>query len=123
MKKTIDTLHYKIRSRWLTFIQHKKQQRVRLKILSYYAQHPSPDTEIQEAVSYLSEHPLTTFYGTFQEKYHADDVPVFTDTTIGLPYVMAEGKKLYFKRSHHKRTVQLLYNALRIEQDPDAPHC
>lgn len=123
MKKIIDKLHYKIRSRWLTFIHHKKQQRVRLKILSYYAQHPSLDSEIQEAVTYLSEHALTTFYGTFQEKYHADDVPVFTDDSNGLPYVMAEGKKLFFKRSHNKRTVQLLYNALRIEQDKDAPHC
>ena len=123
MKKIIDKLHYKIRSRWLTFFHHKKQQRVRLKILSHYAQHPPRDTEIQEAVTFLSEHALTTFYGTFQEKYHADEVNVFTDASNGLPYVMAEEKKLFFKRSHNKRTVQLLYNALRIEQDKDAPHC
>jgi len=95
MKEIIDKLHYKIRSRWITFTHHKKQQRVRKKILLYYAQHPTQDKEIQEAVTYLSEHELTTFYGDFQEKYHADEISVFTDAAIGLPYVMVEGKSFF----------------------------
>jgi hypothetical protein len=123
MKKIMGKLRYKIRSRWKTYFHQKKQQKIRKRILSYYTQHAPENTEIQEAVGYLSEHPLTTFYGTFQEKYQADQIKVYTDTANGLPYVMAEGKKLFFKRSHNRRTVQLLYNTLRTEQDPDAPHC
>jgi len=95
MKKIMDKLRYKIRSRWKTYFHQKKQQKIRKRILSYYTQHAPENTEIQEAVGYLSEHPLTTFYGTFQEKYQADQIKVYTDTANGLPYVMAEGKSFF----------------------------
>lgn len=123
MKKTIEKLSYKTRSRWNAWFHRKKKQKIRRRILSHFAQYPPQDHELQEAVSYLSKHRLSTFYGTFQEKYHADQVIVHTDACNGLPFVMTEGKKLFFKRSFNKRTIQLLYNTLRVEQDKDAPHC
>ncbi len=92
-------------------------------MLDYYTQFPSGDDEISDAVDYLSTHPLTTFFGAFQEKYDAGEVEVFTDPSNGLPYVITDGKRLYFKRSQNRRTVQLMFNGLRIEQDAEAPHC
>lgn len=123
MKKIIEKLSYKTRSRWNAWFHQRKKQKIRRRILSHFAQHPPQDHELQEAVGYLSKHTLSTFYGTFQDKYHADQVIVHTDTSNGLPYVITEGKRLYFKRSFNKRTVQLLYNILCVEQDRDAPHC
>lgn len=123
MKKIIGILRYKVRSRWNQYLHKKKQQRIKRMILHHYEQHPPQETEIREALSYLSQNRLTTFFGTFQEKQNPNQIEVFTDKTTGLPYVLEEGKKLFFKRSHNKRTVQLLYHALRVEQDSEAPHC
>ena len=92
-------------------------------ILGHFSRFPTDDTEINEAVSYLSTHPLTTFYGSFQEKYHPEEIEVLLDLSNGLPYVITDGKRLYFKRSHNSRTVQLIFNGLRVEQDQHAPHC
>lgn len=123
MKKIIAKFHYKARSRWRSYFHQRKQRRTRGMILHHYQQHPPHDREIREAVNYLSGHPLTTFYGTFQEKYDAGEVDVFIDASNGLPYVLTEGKKLFFKRSINSLTVKLLYNALRVEQDSESPHC
>lgn len=119
----ISKLSYKIESRWRAYLHTKKQKLFRKKVLDYHAQNPSDDIEIKQAVSYLSTHPLTNFYGKFQEKYNADDISVFTDSANGLPYIVENQKKLYFKRSQNKRTVQLMFNGLRMEQDEFSPHC
>lgn len=123
MNKIIDKLTYKILSRWKYYIRTKEKKKARNKILTYYSQTPSNSKEISDAVQYISSHPLTTFFGVFQEKYLADKVKVYTDHTNGLPYVITDSKKLYFKRSHNKRTVQLMFNSLIIEQDDHSPHC
>ncbi len=95
MKKIIAKLHYKLRSDGEVTFTKENQRRTKGMILHHYQQHPSQDHEIREAVNYLSGHPLTTFYGTFQEKYDAEEVDVFIDASNGLPYVLAEGKKLF----------------------------
>ncbi|MDD2513462.1 MAG: FkbM family methyltransferase [Proteiniphilum sp.] len=123
MNQLTETLRYKLRSRRNAFLQGRKHKEVRKRVLEHYRSHPPTDPDTQKAVEYLRQHPLTTFYGAFQEKYRSRDVEVYRDTTLGLPYVVTEGKRLYFKRSHNKRTVQLLFTMLRIEQDGESPHC
>lgn len=123
MKRIYGKLCYKISARRRSWLHARKQKRVRRMILRHYNHHPPRDQEIAEAVTYLSTHPLTTFYGTFQERYDASDVEVLTDPQNGLPYVITEGGKLYFKRSLNNYTIQLLFNNLRVEQDRHAPHC
>ncbi|NLY25878.1 MAG: methyltransferase [Bacteroidales bacterium] len=123
MNRMTNTLIYKVRSRLREHLHTMKKKKVRKKMLDYYTQFPSGDDEISDAVDYLSTHPLTTFFGAFQEKYDAGEVEVFTDPSNGLPYVITDGKRLYFKRSQNRRTVQLMFNGLRIEQDAEAPHC
>lgn len=123
MNKTIEKLMYKVRSRWKNYLHTKNKKKARKKILTHYNQSPSGDKEIIAAVDYLSTHPLTTFYGDFQKKYISEEVKVQVDPSNNLPYVITDGKKLYFKRSQNLRTVQILFNSLRIEQDDHAPHC
>lgn len=123
MNKTIDTLIYKVRSRWKDYLHTKKKKKARKRILAHFSRFPSGDDEISDVVDYLSSHPLTTFFGAFQEKYIAEEVEVIADPANGLPYVITDGKRLYFKRSQNRRTVQLMFNSLRIEQDGQAPHC
>lgn len=48
---------------------------------------------------------------------------VMIDEQNHLPYVMANDNRLYFKRKFNKRTVQLTFNELLIEQDLSSPHC
>ncbi len=123
MNQLTETLRYKLRSRRNAFLHGRKHKEVRKRVLEHYRSHPPTDPDTQKAVEYLQHHPLTTFYGTFQEKYRFRDVEVHRDATLGLPYVVTEGKRLYFKRSHNERTVQLLFTMLRIEQDGESPHC
>ncbi|MBK5194764.1 MAG: FkbM family methyltransferase [Proteiniphilum sp.] len=119
----IHTLIYKVCSQWKNNLHTKKKKKVRKRILDHFTQFPSGDKEINDAVNYLAKHPLTTFFGAFQEKYIAEEIEVFVDQSNGLPYVITDGKRLYFKRSQNRRTVQLMFNGLRIEQDEHAPHC
>lgn len=123
MNKLIHTFIYKLRSEWRNHLHSMKRKKARQRILDHYSQFPSGDKEVNDALSYLADHPLTTFYGTFQEKYNAEEIEVYVDQSNGLPYVITGGKKLYFKRSQNRRTVQLMFNGLRIEQDENAPHC
>lgn len=123
MNKIIHKLAYKFRSRWKDLLHSYRKKKVRKKILAHFSRFPSEENEINDAVSYLLKHPLTTFYGTFQEKYPAEEIKVFVDPSNGLPYVITNSKRLYFKRSQNRYTVQRLYNNLRIEQDEMAPHC
>lgn len=121
--KLVQKIRYKINSTVKSNIFSRKQKMMRTKILDYYRNNPTDDTEIKQAVDYLSKHKLSNFYGDFQKKYNYKDIDVSVDKENGLPYVLVDGKQLYFKRSQNKRTVQLMFNGLRIEQDKDAPHC
>ena len=123
MSSLFHKIAYKIQSRINASEHARKQQLFKSKILDFHAQHPSNDKDIQQALNYLSSNTLTTFFDTFQEKYVADNIKVFHDASIGLPYTLLGDKKLFFKRSNNKRTVQLMFNGLLMEQDPASPHC
>ena len=123
MKNATNTLRYKVTSRLKAFQTSQQYKWARKKVLTHYRKNPPTDPEIENAVVYLLHHRLSTFYGHFQEKYRYRDINVLHDSKNGLPYVLTGNKRLYFKRSHNKRTVQLLYNMLLIEQDWESPHC
>ena len=81
------------------------------------------DETFRQAVEYLQGHDLCTFPATFREKYDQRQVTVYRESSNGLPYVMHENKRLYFKRAYHTETVRCSYRALITEQDPESPHC
>lgn len=123
MSSLFHKIVYKILSRIKSSEHARKQQLFKNKILDFYAQHPSNNTDIQQALKYLSNNPLTTFSGNFQGKYVADTINVYQDASTGLPYALFGDKKLFFKRSNNKQTVQLMFSGLLMEQDPVSPHC
>ncbi|MDO5523244.1 MAG: FkbM family methyltransferase [Bacteroidia bacterium] len=119
----VQKIRYKINSTIKSKVLGRKQELLRKNILDYYRNNPTENIEIKQAVDYLSKHKLSNFYGNFQDKYNYKGINVLLDNENGLPYVLVDGKRLYFKRSQNRRTVQLMFNGLRIEQDKDAPHC
>ena len=119
----INTLRYKLKSSINVFLFNRKKENKRKEILSFYAKRNHLDDQTTAAIKYLENHPLSNFYGAFQEKYYADTIEVHIDNENGLKYVVENNKRLYFKKSHNKRTIQLIYNQLLIEQDAESPHC
>lgn len=92
-------------------------------IQNYYAGLPeTPSEEIQTVLNYLKSNPIAVFPYQFQNEYIADDIEVFVDQKNGLPYVLHDGKKLYFKKRWGKKKIQNLYNLLSKEQDVRSPH-
>ena len=123
MKKVIAVLKYKVRSRINTSLFNFKKEKKRKEILSYYKRNTPKNEETNAAVSYLKQNSLSSFYGSFQNKYGLSDIEVFFDNENGLKYVVENNKKLYFKKSFNDYTIKLTYNQLRIEQDIKSPHC
>lgn len=119
----IKTLKYKLNSRINTFLFNRAKEKKRKEILSYYKKNNHHNKETETALSFLEKQSLSNFYGDFQKKYCADEIEVYLDSNNGLRYVIEANKRLYFKKSQNKRTIQLIYNQLRIEQDPESPHC
>lgn len=92
-------------------------------ILKYYTTHPDKSNEeIEIALNYLRRKPLAVFPYDFQDEYLSEKIEVFRDPENRLPYVLHEGKKLYFKKRWGTKKVQHLYNLLSKEQDVRSPH-
>ena len=92
-------------------------------IQNYYSNLPEkPSPEIGEALNYLKSNPLAVFPYPFQDKYIAANIEVFDDQEKGLPYVLLDGKRLYFKKRWGKRKIRNLFNLLSKEQDIESPH-
>jgi hypothetical protein len=93
-------------------------------IIDYYSALPADQlTEEQlEMREYLKVNPIAVFPYKFQNEYNPDTLTVFMDDALGLRYLMAGGKRLYFKRRYSEEDVRHYYNELRKEQDLNSPH-
>jgi hypothetical protein len=97
--------------------------RVKRKAIRYHTLHPLAYDGIDDAIAYLRRHTLHTFPHPFIHDYLSQDISVYRDEQTGLlPYVMHEGKKLFFKRSYDDELVSKTYQRLLIEQDARSPH-
>lgn len=94
-------------------------------VLKYYwVYHPHKITqEEKDALKYLQNNQLHYFTDDFYRSYLNEEVKVFYDPETSLRFVFHEGKRLYFKRSWSEERIQKSYIFLRIEQDPQSPHC
>jgi len=119
----IHTIQYKLNCELNNIKRKNALSRKKNDIFSYFKKHTPQNKEIEEALDYLKDSPLHTFCAPFREAYNWKDINVLIDASNRLPYVMHQGKKLYFVRSFNDRTVKYSYNGLRTEQDPDSPHC
>ena len=98
-------------------------KRLPIAIRNYYdSLSETPSEEIKTILNYLKSNPIAIFPYSFQDEYVADNIEVFIDQVKGLPYVLLDGKKLYFKKRWGKKKIQSLYNLLSKEQDIRSPH-
>jgi hypothetical protein len=123
LKKIIQNISYKVKCKKDLRIKNKIFTKKKAEILNYYAGKPSDDLEINDAIHYMKSHPLQTFCSDFTNAYSWDKVEVFMDEAKGLPFVLHNGKRLYFIQSYRTRTIQYCYSGLLAEQDPKSPHC
>lgn len=56
------------------------------------------------------------------KSYYDKIISIYFDNSCGLPYVIHEGKKLFFPKSYSKEKVEISYKQLLIEQDKRSPH-
>lgn len=92
------------------------------KVLRYYKK--NPNDQYQEELDWLAKNKWSSLPYVFPydfEKKHCDRQEVFLDAD-GFPFVVHEGKKLFFPKAWSKNRVSKMYTGLLMEQDPDSPH-
>ncbi len=107
------------------------KKNLRRKIIEYYSLLPENEVndEQREVLKYLEDNPVEIFPYSFSKDYSPEKIEVQFDPSNGMPYVMQEGKKLYFRKRwtilNNRRTInriQRAYADLSREQDPESPH-
>lgn len=121
--KLLDTIRYKIKCTRDKYAWKHTLKNARQEIVRYYKEFPPAGNELGKAVDYLKNHDLCTFPAAFNEKYAGRQITVCREPSNGLPYVVHENKKLFFRRASRTETVKCSYRALMTEQDPESPHC
>ncbi len=75
-------------------------------------------------IDYISDAgKISVFNSEFEKQYDSNVINVQKDNSIGLPYVIYNQKKLYYKKSHNIKQIQHYHNGLLLEQDQHSPHC
>lgn len=103
--------------------KNREDDKIKKQILNYYKLNPSTDSEINEALKFLSDNPISVFPYDFFLKYKNLEVKVFIDSENQLPYVFHSEKKLYFKKSWTNEHIIDAYRFLLAEQDEQSAHC
>lgn len=81
-----------------------------------------PKTEENQALSFIGKNGLTSYPHPYSLEYKNKKIEVLTDKSNNLPYVIHNGKNLYFPHSFSTEKIQTLYISLITEQDPRSAH-
>jgi hypothetical protein len=97
---------------------------LRKKIIGYYSSLPASQVndEVREVLSWLESNPIEIFPYPFRNNYNPEKVEVLHDRVKDMPYVILEGKRLYFKKRWRAGRVARGFSELMREQDPSSPH-
>lgn len=100
------------------------KKKLRKQILEYYSSLPAAEiNDEQKAVlKYLEDKPVTIFPYPFSNNYSTENIEVLSDKKTGMPYVIQDGKRLYFRKRWTVKRINRAYTDLLREQDPDSPH-
>lgn len=102
--------------------KHLRDNKTIRVIQNYYTQH-EPDHEIKDILQYLPECGIRPFPYRWAEMNNADSVTVYRDEERKLPYVLLDGKRLYYPRDMDKEDIQNNYYFVQmIEQHNASPH-
>jgi hypothetical protein len=79
-----------------------------------------PKNEYYDAYRFVGKHGVTAYPFNASLKYKNITIPVLYDENM--PYVIHNGKKLYFSNQMTERQIGKLYRSLLIEQDEESAH-
>jgi hypothetical protein len=106
---------------WLRkYRNHKARE-----LIISYLEKISSDKRNQEqnaVLSFLYKNKASVFPHDFIKKYNPKTIVVYRNDSSGLPYVMHQNKRLFFKRRMSDKLVRSAYSGLCMEQDIDSPH-
>jgi len=90
--------------------------------LTYLFQRFMPKTEENQAFSFIGRHGITSYPNAYSLEYKSKEIVVQRDVEKNLPYVLHQGKHLYFPEHFGDEKVKKDYRALLIEQDERSAH-
>jgi hypothetical protein len=89
---------------------------------AYYFHWSLPKTEINKAYQFMGKYGITSYPYEYMLEYLQKGIQVFHDAQNGLPFVVHNNQKLYFRKSSSVELVKSDYRALITEQDPRSAH-
>lgn len=81
-----------------------------------------PENEYYNAWRYIGKHGSSYYPFEKSVNYKKIQITVFRDKTENLPYVIHNGKRLYFQQTTLDRHIKKYYRGLLTEQDLNSPH-
>jgi len=92
-------------------------------MLEYFHRHPDEEALYERELERFKEiGGIAVFPYEFTARYEDMKVDVFLDKKRSLPYVVHNGKRLYFPGRAGEEATRRLYRDLLTEQDIDSPH-
>ncbi len=125
----VNTLTMNILSMLSATIQkYRKNYLKAVTIIAHYKASPSLSYEEQNALTFLKRHRFLltnnkmTYLSTFVNRYRRWPLEVSVCEKTGLPYLVHEGKRLFFPKHYTPSLVKSTYRSLLMEQDQASPH-
>lgn len=110
---------FKLRVKFYFFRKKILYKSIQLRIYLDYVLNRFPK-ELENEVKYVLDNGIWVFPYPFTLNYISRKVPVFIEKKY--PYVLFQGKKMYFKKSWDSNRVEKYFNDISCEQDIDSPH-
>lgn len=89
-------------------------------IKSYYA--ASKDAEVLQLLDFIDYNQVQMIPYDFVARYDAVEIDV-CQAENGYPYVVVQGKQVYFPKEMSQEEIRAAVKAALVEQDPRSPHC
>ena len=81
-----------------------------------------PKTEENLAFAFMGKHGITSYPYPYMLEYKNRIITIEHDSELNLPFIVHNGKRLYFKEKSKHEEIRTLYKALITEQDERAAH-
>jgi Methyltransferase FkbM domain len=81
-----------------------------------------PKTEENLALAFIGKHGITSYPAPYSLDYDKKETSMVWDKSKDLPYIMHNGKKLYFPKVFNADKISVLYKSLMTEQDINSAH-
>lgn len=95
---------------------------LRCKYYSVYYSIVKPKNEKESTYKLLGEMGLSPYPYVWRQEYDKTEYPSYVDVSNGLPYVIHNQKRLYFRRDMSDIASDI-YRSLLVEQDKRSAHC